>query len=129
MIVKKWFLVMEYVVSFGHISVTDMKLYSLPASDKFCFVLIAFANSLDPDQDQHFRWFWSGSKPFDTLIVFLKEYFEKRNIGLSGLMTIAQDLSSRILKFVYSKYIHDAFQTKTKHCVFIVYIQQNRFPL
>ena len=40
------------------------------ASDDFCHLLITFANSLDPDQDRCF-------KLFDTLIVFLKEFFFK----------------------------------------------------
>ena len=36
------------------------------------------ANSFDPDQDQqNFRP--AGSKPFNTLIMFLKELFEKVN--------------------------------------------------
>ena len=43
----------------------------------FCHLLIPFANSLDPDQDQHPSQSCSASKPFDTLIVFLKEFFEK----------------------------------------------------
>ena len=37
-------------------------------------VLITFANSLDPDQDGH------GSKLFDTMIVFLKEFFGEKNL-------------------------------------------------
>ena len=35
-----------------------------------CRLLITFANNLDPVQDRR-----SGSKPSDTLIVFLKELF------------------------------------------------------
>ena len=51
-------------------------------------MLITFANSLDPDQDQ-----WNigpdlGSKLFDTLIVFLKEFLEKVNFEKSQLTTI-----------------------------------------
>ena len=37
---------------------------AFPACDDFCRLLITFANSLDPDL-------------LDTLIVFLKEFFEK----------------------------------------------------
>ena len=43
-------------------------LNSFNACGDFCRLLIAFANSLDPDQD----------RLFDTLIVFLKEFFEKK---------------------------------------------------
>ena len=52
----------------------------LPASGKFCHLLITFANSLDPDQTQHSVGAWSGSKVFGTLVLFLKEYFEKKNL-------------------------------------------------
>ena len=45
----------------------------------FCHLLIPFANSLDPDQDQHPSQSFSASKPFDTLIVFLTEFFQKSN--------------------------------------------------
>ena len=38
-----------------------------------CRLLITFTNSLDPDQARA----CSGSKLFETLIVFLKEFFEK----------------------------------------------------
>ena len=49
---------------------------SFPASGDFCHLLIIFANSLDPDQARkdHAR---SGSKLFDTLKGFLKDFFEK----------------------------------------------------
>ena len=43
---------------------------SLLASGDFLRLLITCANSLDPDQDR---------LSFDTLIVFLKEFFEKVN--------------------------------------------------
>ena len=46
---------------------------SLPASDEFCRLLMIFANSLDPDQAR------SESKLSDTLMLSLKEYFEKSN--------------------------------------------------
>ena len=46
-------------------------LYGAPlASGDFCHPLITFANSLDADQDS-----WSGSKLFNTVIVFLKVVF------------------------------------------------------
>ena len=38
---------------------------------QICHLLIIFANSLDPYQA------WSGSKPFDTLMVFLQKFLEK----------------------------------------------------
>ena len=55
---------------------------SFLASGDFSHLLINFANSLDPDQDRPRTGptesrSWSGSKLFDTLIVFLKEFFEK----------------------------------------------------
>ena len=40
-------------------------------------LLIAFANSLDPDQARQSIEPDQDSKLFDTLMVFLKEYFEK----------------------------------------------------
>ena len=40
----------------------------------FCRLLITFANILDPDQD---RQNGSGSKPFDNLMLFLKDFFKK----------------------------------------------------
>ena len=45
----------------------------LDASDDFCCLPIAFANSLDPDLDRSS----SGCKLLTTWIVFLKEKFEK----------------------------------------------------
>ena len=42
---------------------------SLSLSFNFCPLLLTFANSLDPDQDQH----------FDTLKVFLEDLIEKVN--------------------------------------------------
>ena len=44
----------------------------LLASDDFCHLLITFANSLDQDIGRY----WSN--PFDTLIKFQKELFEKK---------------------------------------------------
>ena len=49
------------------------------ASVDFCHLLIALANSLDPDQDRKMRS-CSGSKLFDTL---LKNCFEKVNFEKS----------------------------------------------
>ena len=46
-----------------------------------CRLLITFANSLYPDQDQGFRRAWPRSKLFDTLMVFLKAFFEKVDFG------------------------------------------------
>ena len=52
--------------------------YFVANGDFYC-LLISFANILDPDQDQQnagdqvLIWF----KSFDTLVVFLKEFFEK----------------------------------------------------
>ena len=52
--------------------------YSLLNSGDFCGLLVTFANSLD-DQDRHSVGNDQGLNHFDTLIVFLKEIFEKVN--------------------------------------------------
>ena len=52
---------------------------SFPTSGDFCHLLITFANSLDPDQAWKKCRAWSGSKLFDTLMVFLTDFFEKVN--------------------------------------------------
>ena len=52
---------------------------SFLASSNFCRQLITFTNSLDPDQNEQNVFQRSGSKLFDTLIVVLKEFFEKVN--------------------------------------------------
>ena len=54
-------------------SYAGLALNTFPASGDFCCLLITFANSLDQDQA------WSGSKLFDTLMVFPKDFFEKVN--------------------------------------------------
>ena len=53
-----------------------------PTSGDFCHLLITFANSLDSDQARSptKRLAWSGSKLFHTLMIFLKEFFEKVNL-------------------------------------------------
>ena len=48
-------------------------LNSFHASGDFCPRLITFANSLDPDQVGQNVAPGSGSRPFGTLVVFLKE--------------------------------------------------------
>ena len=58
-------------------------LNSFFASSNFCRLLISFANDLDQDQDQssvdpEFCLSWSGCELFDTLIVFVKEFFGKK---------------------------------------------------
>ena len=50
---------------------------SYHARGDFCCLLITFSNSYAP----------SGSKPFDTLILFLKEFFEKVDFEKSQQMT------------------------------------------
>ena len=50
---------------------------SFLASGNFCRLLMTFANSLDPDQNLH------ESKWFDTLKVFLKEFFSKKLYEIS----------------------------------------------
>ena len=49
---------------------------SFPASDNFFRLLISFANSLNQDQARQNQ---SGSKLFDTVVVFLKDFSEKVN--------------------------------------------------
>ena len=56
---------------------------SLLASGDFCRLVITFENSLDPDQDQQYvKNIGTDLDPnhYDTLIVFLKELFEKKSI-------------------------------------------------
>ena len=54
----------------------QMRVNSFLASTEFCCLLITFTNSLDPNQDQQ-----NVGPDLDpnclTLIVFLKEFFEK----------------------------------------------------
>ena len=52
----------------------NYSLNSLSTSVVVCRLLIALANSLDPDQAQR-----SGSIPFDILMVFVKEFCQKDN--------------------------------------------------
>ena len=61
-------------------SASENLINSFFASGDFCCLLIMFANSLDPNHDQHLTECpsWSGTKAFDTLIVFLKEFFLKQ---------------------------------------------------
>ena len=53
-----------------------------PASGNFCRLLITFANSLDPDQARQNVEpdLDPKSKLFDTLMVFLKDFFKKKLI-------------------------------------------------
>ena len=66
---------------------------SFLAWDDFCRVLITFANSLDPEQDQNMS-VRSGPKLFDTLIMFLKEFSEKVYFEKSQQMTTKTKLPS-----------------------------------
>ena len=51
---------------------------SFLVSGDFFHLLITFASSLDPDQAQHLLGLIRiGSELFDTLIVFLNDFFEK----------------------------------------------------
>ena len=52
---------------------------SFLARGDFCCLLITLANSLDPDQDQQNVGPDLDPILFDALIVFLEEYFEKKN--------------------------------------------------
>ena len=62
------------ILKFG--TIHNLRLNSFPASGNFYCLLITFGNSLDPDQK---CWAWSGSKLFDTLMVFLKDFYKKVN--------------------------------------------------
>ena len=53
---------------------------SFLARGDFCRLLLNFANSLDPDQDQRNVGPDLDPNQFDTLTVFLKESFEKVNL-------------------------------------------------
>ena len=77
----------------------------LPASSDFCRLLITFANSLDQDRDQSHSW--SGSIPFDCLIVFL--IFFLKNLILKSQKTTV------LLKGLFAKvYIEKSLQRTTK---------------
>ena len=53
-------------------------------SGYFCHLLVNFVSKqLGPRSGKAEHRSWSGSKPSDTLIVFLKEFFEKVNIEKS----------------------------------------------
>ena len=54
--------------------------HSFLARCDFCHLLITFANSIDPDQDQQNVVPDLDPKLFDILIVFLKDVFEKKSI-------------------------------------------------
>ena len=60
-----------------------------PASNNFCCPLVAFANSLDTDQDRQNVKSVSPDLDLncDTLIVLLKEFFEKVYFEKSQQMT------------------------------------------
>ena len=58
-----------------HINPIHIRLFSACK----CRLLLTYGNSLDPYQAQHNVW--SGSKLFDMLMEFLKEFF-KKNIDL-----------------------------------------------
>ena len=61
-------------------------LNSLPASGKFRRLLMIFANRLDLDQAPPKCRARSGFKAFDTLIMFLKVFFEKSWIQREKIM-------------------------------------------
>ena len=67
------------------VNYSDFISNSFLASGNFCRLLTTFADSLDPYQECRS---WSGSKLFDTLILFLKEFFEKVNFEKSQQMTL-----------------------------------------
>ena len=54
---------------------------TLSLSVATCYLLITFANSLDPDHDLTYCWSWSGTKQFETLkgLSSWINYFEKVN--------------------------------------------------
>ena len=56
-----------------------MLTFSERTGGELCPLLMIFAISLDPDQVRQNRT-RSGSKLFDTLVLFLKEFFEKKII-------------------------------------------------
>ena len=53
---------------------------SFPARGKLCHLLISFVNSLDPDQARQNVGPDLDPNSFDTLMVFLKDFFEKVNL-------------------------------------------------
>ena len=69
------------------IGLSVFRITSFLASCNFCRLLITFANSLDPDKDRQNNGPDLDPKRFDTLIVFLKEFFEKVNFEKSQQTT------------------------------------------
>ena len=55
----------------------NLTVNSFPTRGDICRWLITFANILDSDQARLKRWALSGSKLFDTLMLFLKDFFGK----------------------------------------------------
>ena len=71
-----------------------LRLNSFLASGDFCHLLITFVNSLDPDQDWHSVGFDLDPNDFDTLIEFLKEFFENVHFENSQTTTKVGKLPS-----------------------------------
>ena len=68
-----------------HIPILFCYFSSFLASGDFCHLLITFANSLQPDQDlQNVVPDLDQNCLIDTLIVFLKDFFEKFNFEKSA---------------------------------------------
>ena len=57
-------------------NIGKIRVNSFLASSKFCHLLITFVNNLEQDT---YRTPWSGFKPFDNQIVFMKEFLKKVN--------------------------------------------------
>ena len=55
-----------------------LRVNSFLVSSGFCRLLLTFSNSFSPDQDRHCVGPYLDVKMFDTLMVFLKECFEKK---------------------------------------------------
>ena len=80
-----------------------LPLNSLPATSYICPLLIFFTNSLDPDQARQSRA-WFGSRLFDTLVVILKYFFEKKNLKKSPkICKVTQHARSTLLRCLISK--------------------------
>ena len=72
---------------------------------------MTFANSLDPDQAPAKYQAWSGPKLFDTMMVFLKEFFQKVDFEKNRQTTkkSMQKLPSRQRQAREPLYLNSAF--------------------
>ena len=85
-------------------------LKGIPLSGNFCLLLITFANSLDPDEDQHKVYVGPHLDPNGltlTLIVFQKEFFEKIDFEKSAEDKTRNYLACKALNTTTNEPFHE----------------------